>query len=136
MFRHCLVPSTRSVLLTSALFRLLEPAAAAFRAVGDACFLEIQFVFDAPARVVGDLAVAQEFVDELALGIDQLFLESRGNPHVLEPILKVLRKDLRAADIARAQQFDHFLWQLAPLDKLFKSLLYRGHRGLSLCALA
>jgi hypothetical protein len=36
----------------------LHPAAAIRRAVGDAGFFQIQFVFDAPACVVGDLTVA------------------------------------------------------------------------------
>ena len=37
-----------------------NPPAAVLAAVGDAGFLQIQFVFDAAARLVGDLAVAQQ----------------------------------------------------------------------------
>ena len=85
----------------------LHPAAAAVRAIGDARFFQVQFVFDAPARFVGDLAVAQQLVDELALGVDQFVLDvgrvaacGRDRP------VRFVRQNLRAALIARAQMLD------------------------------
>jgi hypothetical protein len=37
-------------------------------AVAEACFLQIEIAFDPPPRLVGDLAVAQQDVDEFPLG--------------------------------------------------------------------
>ena len=55
----------------------VHPAAAVLAAIGDARFFQVQLVFDAAARFVGDLALAQQLIDEFALGIDQLLLERR-----------------------------------------------------------
>ena len=52
----------------------LHPAAAVLAAIGDPRFLQVQLVFDAAARFVGDLAVTQQLVDEFAFGVDQLGL--------------------------------------------------------------
>jgi hypothetical protein len=34
--------------------------------------IQVKFAFDAPARFIGDLAVPQQLIDELALGGDQI----------------------------------------------------------------
>ena len=41
-------------------------------AAHDGLFLEVEFALDPAARFVGDLAVAQELIEEFALGLDQV----------------------------------------------------------------
>src|SRR5581483_7233144 len=81
----------------------LKPPAAVFGAVGDARLLQVELVFDAAARLVADLAVAQHLVDEFALGIDQLLLHFRGGAGEFEAVLEIGRQHLFARRIARAQ---------------------------------
>src|ERR1700730_3736546 len=46
-------------------------------AVGKARFLQVEVAFDPPPRFVGDLAVAQQHVDEFALGRNQFARQRR-----------------------------------------------------------
>src|SRR5665213_2659919 len=80
----------------------LHPPAAVGRSVGDAGFFEIQFVFDTATRLVGDLAVAQQFINEFAFRLDQVRLDPGGLAHVVETFGQILWQHLQAAGIARA----------------------------------
>src|SRR4029079_18302840 len=80
--------------------RLLYQAGAITTAVGDARLLEIQLVLDPASGFVGDLTVAQELIDEIALGIDEFFLERGALACVVETISQIAWQDLSAALIA------------------------------------
>ena len=101
----------------------LHPSAAIGRAIGDAGFFQIQFVFDAPSRFVGDLAVAQQFINEIAFGLDQLGLDLGGLAHVVEAFGQVRRQHLQAALIARSQVLDRVVRQVVLFDDFLQPFL-------------
>src|SRR6185437_11137761 len=111
-------PTRRSQVLAAALPRKrgdkkkLHPPAAIARAIGDAGFFQVQFVLDAPSRFVGDLAVAQQPVDEIALSFDQLGLDLGGLPHVIEALGQVGGQYLQSALIAGSQVLDRVVRQV------------------------
>ena len=72
-------------------------------------WIQIEFIFNPPPRFVGDLAVTQQLVDEIALGRDQFQLERRRPAHLIETLGQVGRQDLHAAIVARAQMVGRFI---------------------------
>src|SRR5258708_35136200 len=116
---------------TRAMTHALHPAATVLATIGDARFFEVEFVFNTTARFVGDLAVAQELINEFALGIDQLGLDLGGLADLIEAFSQVYRQYLHATLVARAQMLDRFIRQVVVFYRLFQSPLDLFQRGLA-----
>jgi transposase-like protein len=79
-------------------------------AIRKAGFLEIEVAFDPPPRFVGDLAVAQQDVDELALLGDQFAGQvDAGRRDVVGFRIERIRQLVGAGLVTGAQQLDHLV---------------------------
>src|SRR5229473_7366677 len=83
-------------------------------AVGEAGFLQIEIAFDPPPDLVGDLAVAQQNVDEFPLRRDQLPRQGRALRRDLACFgIERVRQLVGADLVPRPQQSDHLVGQFA-----------------------
>ena len=82
--------------------------------VAQARFLQIEVALDPPPGFVGDLAVAQQDVDEFPLGCDQLARQrGAGRRDVVGVGIERVRELVAADLVPRAQQLDDFVGQFA-----------------------
>src|SRR6476469_1355179 len=83
-------------------------------AVGKAGFLEVEVAFDAPPDLVGDLAVAQQNVDEFSLRRDQFAGQiCSDRADIMRVGIERIRQLTDPGLVARPQQLDHLVGQLA-----------------------
>ena len=83
-------------------------------AVGEACFLQIEIAFDPPPDFVGNLAVAQEHMDEFPLCRNQFARQGRpGRRHIMLVGIERIRQLVGAGLVPRPQQLDHLVGQFA-----------------------
>ena len=82
--------------------------------VAQARFLQIEVAFDPPPGFVGDLAVAQQDVDEFPFGCDQLPRQrGAGRRDVVGVGIERIRQLVAADLVPRAQQLDDFVGEFA-----------------------
>ena len=107
----------------------LPTAAPAIFAVGEAGFLQIEIAFDPPPGLVGDLAVAQQHVDEFALRRDQFPRQVDARRRDIVGLgIERIRQLVDAGLVPRAQQLDHFVGQFAVVGDGVERLQRRAER--------
>src|SRR5262245_58055780 len=95
----------------------------------NAGLFKVELVFDPPPRFVGNLAFAQELVNEFALGGDELEPQGRAELRIFLSIRAIARAELAAGLVARSERRGHRVWQLVLFREFFEHAQSGVHGG-------
>ena len=91
-------------------------------------FFQIQVALQPAPRFVGDLALAQQFVKEIALGLDQLLAQIVAFAHGFESAVQIVGNRPLAVIVTRVEELEDLRAQIPLAGDFFQMMPRRADR--------